>query len=65
MECRIVTKKMIPVMRSDDDCCGFILCRNGGAIAGYDRDARPLGVFTTEEAAARAVLAAAESGQDG
>jgi hypothetical protein len=49
-----------PIMRGDD-CCGFILRRGPGGVEAYDRDARPLGIFETEEAAAKAVLSAAEA----
>jgi hypothetical protein len=44
---------MYPIVGADN--------RPRGGIEAYGRDARPLGVFTTEEAAAKAVLEAAEA----
>jgi hypothetical protein len=53
---------MYPIVGADNRCVGFLFRRRPrGGIEAYGRDARPLGVFTTEEAAAKAVLEAAEA----
>jgi hypothetical protein len=51
---------MSPIMRGDV-CCGFLLRRGRGGVEGYDANAAPIGIFETEERAARGVLAASEA----
>ena len=55
-----MTTTMAPVMRGND-CCGFILRRGLSGVEAYDRDAHALGIFESEEKAAKAVFDAAEA----
>jgi 16S rRNA G966 N2-methylase RsmD len=54
---------MSPIM-AGDGCVGFILGRGISGVEAFDREAYSLGLFESEQAAAQAVLQAAEAERD-
>jgi hypothetical protein len=58
-----MTHTMSPIM-AGDGCVGFILGRGISGVEAFDREAYSLGLFESEQAAAQAVLQAAEADRD-